>query len=57
MKPDGSQARRVADGRLVTDPNISPDGKKFVYTKEVGGKWGVYVYELGSGRERLLVGG
>lgn len=57
MKPDGSKARRVADGRLVTDPNISPDKKKFVYTKEVGGKWGVYVYELEGGKERLLAGG
>jgi TolB protein len=57
MKPDGSKPRRVADGRVVTDPNISPDGKKFVYTKEASGKWGLYVYELKSGRERLVVGG
>ncbi len=57
MKPDGSKARKVADGSVVKDPNISPDGKKFVYTKEADGKWGVYVYELASGKERLLVGG
>lgn len=57
MRADGSKARRVAGGGVVTDPNVSPDGKKFVYTKEVGGKWGVYLYDLGSGKEKLLAGG
>lgn len=57
MKADGSKARKVADGTVVTAPNISPDGKKFVYTKEVDGKWGLYVYDLGSGKEQLLIGG
>ncbi len=57
MKADGSKARKVADGVVVADPNVSPDGKKFVYTKEVGGKYGLYLYERGSGKERLLAGG
>lgn len=57
MKADRSKARKVADGHVVTAPNISPDGKKFVYTKEVNGKWGLYLYDLGSGKERLLIGG
>ena len=57
MKADGSKARKIADGSVVTAPNISPDGKRFVYTKEADGKWGLYVYELASGKERLLIGG
>lgn len=57
MRADGSGARKVADGVVVADPNVSPDGKKFVYTKEVGGKYGLYVYDLKSGKEKLLAGG
>jgi Tol biopolymer transport system component len=57
MKADGSKARRQVDGKTVTDPNISPDGKYFAYTKEVDNKWGLYIYELKSGKERLLIGG
>lgn len=57
MKADGSKARKIADGHVVTAPNISPDGKKFAYTKEVNGKWGLYLYDLASAREHLLIGG
>jgi Tol biopolymer transport system component len=57
MKADGSQARKIADGSIVSAPNISPDGKYFVYTKEVNGKWGLYSYGLKSKQERLLIGG
>ena len=57
MKKDGSAVRKVADGSIVHNPGISRDGKYFAYTKEVNKKWGVYLYEIKSGKERLLIGG
>jgi len=57
MNADGTNARLVADGKMVTNPFISPDEKHFAYTKEVDGKWGLYIYEIKSGKERLLIGG
>lgn len=57
MKADGTKIRKVADGKMVTNPFISPDEKYFAYTKEVDGKWGLYMYEIKSGKERLLIGG
>lgn len=57
MNANGTNARKIADGKIVTNPFISPDEKLFAYTKEVEGKWGLYVYEIKSGSERLLIGG
>lgn len=57
MNADGTKVRKVADGKIVTNPFISPDEKYFAYTKEVEGKWGLYIYEIKSGKERLLIGG
>lgn len=57
MNPDGTKVRKIADGKIVTNPFISPDEKYFAYTKETEGKWGLYIYEIKSGKERLLIGG
>ncbi|MGB7202460.1 MAG: DPP IV N-terminal domain-containing protein [Pyrinomonadaceae bacterium] len=57
MNADGTKVRKVADGKIVTNPFISPDEKYLAYTKEVDGKWGLYIYEIKSGKERLLIGG
>jgi TolB protein len=57
MKKDGSAVRKVADGSIVREPIISRDGKYFAYTKEVNKSWGLYLYEIKSGTERLLIGG
>ena len=57
MNADGTNVRKVADGKIVTNPFISPDEKHFAYSKEVEGKWGLYIYEIKSGKERLLIGG
>lgn len=57
MNADGSKARKIASGDVVKDINISPDGKYFAYTKEGDKKWGLYIYEIKSGKERLLTGG
>lgn len=56
MNTDGSNIRKIADGKIVTNPFISPDEKFFAYTKEVDGKWAVYVYEIKTGKARVLVG-
>lgn len=56
MKADGTEVRKVADGKTVTNPFVSPDERYFAYTKEAEGKWGLYIYEIKSGKERLLIG-
>lgn len=56
MQSDGKNVRKVADGAVVKEINISPNGKYFSYTKEVDKKWGLYIYEIKSGKERLLIG-
>lgn len=56
MNTDGSNVRKVADGSIVKDINISPDEKYFAYTKDVNKKWGLYIYDIKSGKERLLIG-
>ena len=57
MNSDGTGQRKIADGSIVTNPFVSPDGKQIAYTKEVNGKWGLYIYEIAGGKERLLIGG
>ena len=57
MNATGKKVRKVTDGKIVTSPFISPDEKHFAYTKEVGGKWGLYVYDIKSRNERLLIEG
>lgn len=57
MNANGTKVRKIVDGKVVTNPFISPDEKHFAYTKEVAGKWGLYVYDIKSGIERLLIGG
>lgn len=57
MNADGTRVRKVADGSVVAAPNLSRDGKHFAYTKQVNGKWAVYIYDIKSGKERLLIGG
>lgn len=57
MKPDGSDVRKIADGKTVTNPNISRNGKRFVYSKEVDKKWAIYIFDIRTGKERLIFGG
>lgn len=51
VKPDGSQQEIVAEGR---DANISPDGKKFVYTQKGQKDWGVWIMDS-NGKNRLQI--
>ena len=57
MNADGSGVHWIADGNIVDEPNISPDGNYFAYSKQVDGKWGLYLYHTGTGTERLVIGG
>jgi TolB protein len=57
MKPDGTGTGRVASGLIVAETNISPNGKYFAYTKQVDKKYGLYVFEIKTGKETLLIGG
>ncbi len=53
----GGNVRRVADAAVVAEPNPSPDGRRFVYTKSVDGWAGLYVYDIAARQERLITGG
>lgn len=57
MNASGSSVRKIADGNIVSQTNISPDEKYFVYAKQVNGKYGLYIYDIKSRKERLLIGG
>lgn len=60
MKPDGSDERKIfADQSFgpFSAPAISPNGKYFAYANQSNGKWALYLYEIESGKERLLIGG
>ena len=48
MNGDGTEPKMIANGGIVKQPEISADGRRFVYTREDGGKWGLYVYDLTS---------
>ncbi len=56
MNSDGTDQRKIADGSVVTNPFVSPDEKFIAFTKEISGKWGIYISEIKSGKERLLIG-
>ena len=56
MNADGTEPKMIANGGIVKQPEISPEGRRFVYTRETEGKWGLYVYDLTSEEERRVFG-
>jgi TolB protein len=56
MHADGTEPKMIANGTIVKQPEISPDGKRFAYTRETDGRSGLYVYDLAAESERLLAG-
>ena len=56
MNIDGSSVRKVFDGSMAPGA-MSPNEKYWAYTKDVDGKWGLYIYDIKSGKERLVIGG
>ena len=51
VKPDGTQQEDVTDGR---DANISPDGKKLVFTQKGQKDWGVWTMDS-DGKNRIQI--
>jgi TolB protein len=52
VKPDGTQQEGVTDGR---DANISPDGKKLVFTQKGKKDWGVWTMDSnGENRKQII---
>jgi TolB protein len=51
VKPDGTQQQEVTDGR---DANISPDGKKLVFTQKGQKDWGVWTMDS-DGKNRMQI--
>jgi Tol biopolymer transport system component len=56
MNADGTESTMIANGGIVKQPEISPDGRRFAYTRETAGKWGLFVYDLGTEEERTVLG-
>jgi TolB protein len=53
VKPDGTQQKEVTDGR---DANISPDGKKLVFTQRGHKAWGVWIMDSdGKNRKQIIL--
>jgi Tol biopolymer transport system component len=62
QKPGQKDAIVVADGEVVsnrgvTRTRLSPNGRFLVYNKETSGVPGLYVYDLETQQEQLIVGG
>lgn len=52
VKPDGTKQEEVTEGR---DANISPDGKKLVYTQKGSKEWGVWVMDSDGKNRRQII--
>jgi TolB protein len=52
IKPDGTQQEDVTEGR---DANVSPDGKKFVYTQKGQKGWGVWTMDSNGGNRIQII--
>ena len=57
MKSDGTDIRKIASGKVIRGSSISKDGKYFVFEKEVNGKSGIYIYDLKTKTEKLVIEG
>ncbi len=56
MDQDGANHRFLTNGQsIVLTPRFSPNQQSIVYMSYVGRVPGIYVYEIGSGRQRLVV--
>ena len=58
VRRGGSDTRRIASTDVVpSDFEPSPDGMLLAYTKSQDGYAGLYVYDIGAGKEHFLTGG
>jgi TolB protein len=52
MDWDGERMRSLGpSGSIMLAPRWSPDGSKLIYSSEKKRKWGIYIYDFGSGME------
>lgn len=57
MSTTSSEVRRIADAALIPDIKPSPQGRMLAYEKAVDGWAGIYVFDIATKSERLVVGG
>ncbi len=58
MDQDGANHRFLTNGQsIVLTPRFAPNQQSIVYMSYVGDKPAIYVYDIGSGRQRPLVTG
>jgi TolB protein len=55
MDQDGANHRFLTNGSIVLTPRFAPNQQTIVYMSYVGDKPAIYVYDIGSGKQRLLV--
>jgi TolB protein len=56
MDQDGFNGRFLTNGQtIVLTPELSPDQKSIVYMSYLDDRPSLYVYDIGTGRQRLLV--
>lgn len=52
VKPDGTQQEELTEGR---DANISPDGKKLVFTQKGQKAWGIWIMDSDGKNRRQII--
>ena len=55
--PPAARGPQIDRALMDQDAVLSPDGKRFAYTKSVDGWMGLYVYDVASRTERRISGG
>ncbi|WP_082515833.1 Tol-Pal system beta propeller repeat protein TolB [Sphingomonas sp. Leaf412] len=55
MDQDGANHRFLTQGSLVLTPRFAPNQQSIVYMSYVGKSPAIYVYDIGSARQRLVV--
>ncbi len=56
MDQDGANHRFLTNGQsIVLTPRLSPDQRSIVYMSYLNDRPSIYVYDIGTGRQRLLV--
>jgi len=57
MKADGTNVRKTLDEKALNFLSVSNDGKFFVYERYVNEKSGLYIYDLKTKQEKLVIEG
>lgn len=52
---DGGNGRVVRRAPMILAPHFSPDGSSMIYTSRENGGWGIWIYNVKTGKEKLLI--